>query len=138
LIGINLQRFVTYAGIVTRARHLDSVGGGQGSIESLEIMDQLKGEGGEDKVEVATVPKSWDQKKDAASRPSADTRSLTVWAIVDLPVPASPFSQKTGDRLKSSAHDPILSSSLSCPFEAPTAATMVILGSLRLVAVVQY
>ena len=49
--------------------------------------------------------KSHEQKKDAPSSPSAKTRSLTVWAIVDFPVPASPFSQKTGDLLKSLAHD---------------------------------
>ena len=51
--------------------------------------------------------KSCEQKKDAPSNPSANIRSLTVWAIVDLPVPASPFSQNTGDLLKSLARDPI-------------------------------
>ena len=51
--------------------------------------------------------KSREQKKEAPSSPSVKTCSLTVWAIVDLPVPASPFSQKTGDFLKSPIHDSI-------------------------------
>ena len=57
--------------------------------------------------------KSREQKNDAPSSPSAKIRSLTVWAIVDLPVPANPFSQKTGDLSKSSAHNSISLRTLS-------------------------
>ena len=51
--------------------------------------------------------KSREQKKDAPSSPSAKAHSLIVWAIVDLPVPASPFNQKTGDLSKSFVHNSI-------------------------------
>ena len=39
--------------------------------------------------------KSREQKKLAPSFPSAKDLSANVWAIVDFPVPARPFSQKT-------------------------------------------
>src|ERR1700679_21292 len=39
--------------------------------------------------------KSREQKKLAPSFPSAKQGSANVWAIVDFPVPANPFSQKT-------------------------------------------
>jgi len=38
--------------------------------------------------------KSREQKKLAPSLPSANAVSANVWAIVDFPVPAKPFSQK--------------------------------------------
>jgi len=60
--------------------------------------------------------KSREQKNEAPSSPSARIRSLTVWAIVDLPVPASPFSQKTGDLSKFLAQDSI---SLRTPSRVP-------------------
>ena len=39
--------------------------------------------------------KSREQKKLAPSFPSANAASANVWAMVDFPVPAGPFSQKT-------------------------------------------
>ena len=48
---------------------------------------------------------SHEQKEHTPSGPQAKIRSLTVQAIVDLPMPASPFSQKTRDLSKSSVHN---------------------------------
>ena len=45
--------------------------------------------------------KSWEQKKEAPSRPSANVLSATVCAMVLLPVPASPFNQYTEGLWKS-------------------------------------
>ena len=45
--------------------------------------------------------KSREQKNEAPSRPSANILSAIVWAMVLFPVPASPFSQYTGDLPKS-------------------------------------
>lgn len=70
------------------------------------IVRQLKGEGEEDEVEVPAVLEIARTKVPSGS-PSAKTCLLAVWALVDLPVPVSPFDQKTGDPLKSPAHDPI-------------------------------
>ena len=57
--------------------------------ELRKFVCQLEGEGGEDEVQIAAV---------LEIAGTEERRSeLTVWAIVDLPVPASPFSQKTGD-----------------------------------------
>ena len=47
---------------------------------------------------------SAEQKKEAPSTPFEKHRSATVRAIADFPVPARPFSQKIGDRVKSSVH----------------------------------
>ena len=54
-----------------------------------------------------------EQKNDAPRRPLAKTRSATVCAIVDFPVPASPLSQKTGGLSKPSVHFSISSNTLS-------------------------
>lgn len=57
--------------------------------------------------------KSREQKNDAPRRPSVNVRLAIVFAMVDLPVPASPFSQKTGDLLKSPVHSSISSNAVS-------------------------
>ena len=57
--------------------------------------------------------KSREQKKVAPRSPSAKAHSLTVWAIVDLPVPARPFNQKAGDLWKSLVHNSISFRTLS-------------------------
>ena len=48
--------------------------------------------------------KSREQKKLAPSFPSTKPISVNVWAIVDFPVPANPFSQKTGWTFSSINH----------------------------------
>ena len=47
--------------------------------------------------------KTLEQKNDAPKWPLANNIAAAVCAIVDFPVPASPLSQKMGDRSKSSA-----------------------------------
>ena len=54
-----------------------------------------------------------EQKNDAPKRPSANSRSATVCAIVDFPVPASPLSQKIGDVSKFSVQCSISLNTLS-------------------------
>ena len=57
--------------------------------------------------------KSREQKNEAPRRSSAKIRSAMVWAIVDFPVPASPLSQNTGDKVKSLAHDSMSANTVS-------------------------
>ena len=76
--------------------------------------------------------KSREQKKEAPSRPSANILSAKVCAIVLFPVPASPFSQYTGDLPKSLVHSSVSSRTaprvplrhplrLPCRYSAPCA-----------------
>ena len=64
--------------------------------------------------------KPLEQKNDAPRQPSANSLSETVCAMVDFPVPASPLSQKTGDRLESSVQLSISAKTLPrVPFRQP-------------------
>lgn len=64
--------------------------------------------------------KPLEQKNDAPKRLSANNLSAIVCAIVVFPVPASPFSQKTGDMLKSSVQCSISARTLPrVPFRQP-------------------
>ena len=107
------------------------------------MRDSTREREGERRISLVKDQSLWssklrEQKKGTLSCPSANVRSLTVWVIVDLPVPASQFSQKTGDWLKSLTQDSISLGSLSCPFETATAFAVTMFCSLCVTTVVQH